>query len=35
MRAAEGIRAGEEAMQQALPALRALIEEKAAQKEAN
>ena len=33
-RAAEGIRAGEEAMQQALPELRALIEEKATQKSA-
>ncbi|MEA3239283.1 MAG: patatin-like phospholipase family protein [Candidatus Bipolaricaulota bacterium] len=32
MRAAEGIRAGEEAMQRAIPELRALIEEKAAHK---
>lgn len=32
MRAAEGIRAGEEAMQRAIPELRALIEGKAAQK---
>lgn len=32
LRAAEGIRAGEAAMQQAVPSLRALIEEKAAQK---
>jgi len=32
MRAAEGIRAGEEAMQRAIPELRALIDEKAAQK---
>jgi len=34
MRAAEGIRAGEDAMRRALPVLRALIEEKAAQKRA-
>jgi NTE family protein len=33
-RAAEGIRAGEEAMQRAIPELLALIEDKAAQKEA-